>query len=329
MAKYLLGYRIEGALKAHSLKTGKPYRFNFKGHQIELLFPDKEKPISFFCFIDAEGDGYIDANTQANEIVSEFLDSLSFVMKSSLFLMELVVALKDETGKSIRTAFRHTTKDSLPAPLYLQDSSAEAVQKMLTQMETETNYDLSLRWLRYSYRARTWTEQFANQWLAFERLIGEKQIERTCPKCGEKLPSYPSVDKNDAFALIRKYYPELEWKQFEKIWKARQRMFHGGKMDTDFMKTLAEFSPKIGDVVERELVEKHQPTKKLWLEHPHKVARESNRQGFYEFTAEDPSAPFAMNYPTDEQLENFHEQDSVYGDGFQLVSIDEKIQDRW
>ncbi len=331
MSKYLLGYRVDAALKAHSLKSGQPYRFTFKKHHIELAFSNEENPTSFRLFIDAEGNGFQDANTEANETASEFLDALSFIMKSSSFLMMLVVALKDESGKSKRSVFRYASKDSLPEPLYLQDDSAKAVQEILFKTEAEGNYDLSLRWLRYSYWARTWTEQFINQWLAFERLIGEKQIERECPNCHEKLPSYPSIDKDDAYALIQKYYPDMERKTFEEVWKARQRMFHGGKVDTNFMKTLAQLSPKIGEVVEGELVNKYQPQKRLSIPHPRKVVKERGVEGFYEFTTENPAAPFAMDFPTDEQVLELHEQQGdVYSkDGFQLISLDEKIKEGW
>jgi hypothetical protein len=295
-----------------------------------LAFLDKEKPTGFICFIDVEGNGFQDANTTGNEIISEFLDALSFIMKSSLFLMEIAVALKDEKGSAKRVAYRNTTKDSLPNPLYLQDETADSVRKILSEIQIEGHYDLSLRWLRYSYRARTWTEKFVNEWLAFERLLGEKQIERKCPQCGKELPSYPSVDKKDAYNLLLKYHPKLDEKSFKTIWKARQRMFHGGGLDTAFMKILAELSPKISTVVEGELVEKYKPNKKLSIERPNTVARESKRDGFYEFTAEDPKAIFAMNYPTDEQLLEFEKEDSVCSKyGFELLSAEEKIKENW
>ena len=107
-------------------------------------------------------------------------------------------------------------------------------------------------------------------------------------------------------------------------------MFHGGRLDTSFLKTLSELSPMIGKVIEGELVEKYKPNKRLSIEHPNKATKESKREGFYEFTAEDPKANFAMNYPTDEQLFDFEQEDSVYSKhGFELLSAEEKIKENW
>ncbi len=331
MYKYLFGYRIEGALNAHATKDDAPYRFTFRKHDIALSFSDEEYPTSFICFINADGNSFQEANDVANEVVSEFLDVLSFIMKSSLFTIGLAVALKDESGKAKRVVFRNTTQNNFPSPLYLREDSAKAVQEILAKTEVEGNYDLSLWWLRYSYRARTWIEQFSYQWLALERLIGEKQIERECQNCHEKLPSYPSIDKDDVCALMQAHDPSLDKKNFGEIWKARQRTFHVGKIDTAFIRSLSKLSPRVSNAVEGELVKRYKPSKRIGVTRPNKVAKEGSREGFYEFTATDSSAPFAMNYPTYQQLLEFHKHGGVYSEdgSFQLISAEDKIEEGW
>jgi len=318
--KYLLGYPIEGSLNSHQPQPS----FVYRDHLIKLHFPPHEEHQGeIIGFIEISAATHKEAHNIANEVISEFIDALSFVMKSSLFLSPPSVILRDEEGGSRRVAYRQISEDRISG-LYITEKTKKTVEKFLNVLEKEELPNLSLRWLRFGYRARTFPEQFIYYWLALERAVGETQIRKKCPKCGTSLPSYPSIEKIKLRQLCHKYNEEVDDGYFEKIWKCRQKVFHGSRINAAFLHELLEVTPKIGRIVETFLSEKYQPEHKITVKFPVPKTKRHSVNGFYTFQTKNAQEHYAMDYPTDEQLRRFHEGSEVISeDGFDLETFED------
>lgn len=312
MAKYILGYRIEGSLKSHNPGRSS-LDFKFRDFDIKIPTVQETDSSHFVCYFGPiEAEAMVKANDLANEILSEFLDILSFVTKTSLFVMGICVGLKEGSGTE-RVVYRNRYWEEDQRPLSIREDASETVtiKDLLTKAENNDGYDLSMRWLRYSYRARGYLDQFTYYWLALERLIGESQVNRPCEYCPGKTHTYPGIDKSAVHALLKKFNPEIDRAGFEKIWKARNRIFHGNPVDTDFMIDLVRISPLVVKTVEGELVERLNPRARLDFGRPHPAVRLVSQDGFYKFRTTTPEAPFPFDFPTDVQLKEFKEEGTV------------------
>ncbi|MDE2213238.1 MAG: hypothetical protein KGJ34_01770, partial [Patescibacteria group bacterium] len=173
MARYLLGYRIEGSIRI--LNPGRrSLDFQFRGFDIKIPTTVDTDASHFECFLSSvEAKNLIKANDIGNEIISEFLDNASFVIKTSLFTIGMAVVLKDETDEAERVVFRKLYWEEDQNPLHIRENAPESqtIRELLVKAEASDDYLLALRWLRYSYRARGYIEQFTYNWLALERLV--------------------------------------------------------------------------------------------------------------------------------------------------------------
>ncbi|MDB5194717.1 MAG: hypothetical protein JWN50_731 [Parcubacteria group bacterium] len=323
--KYLVGIRIEGALQAYEETV-----FEFRDSKIRLEFGNQSQG-HFKAYVSVEAERAVVAMNRTNELIAEFLDMMSFATSCSLAALEFFLILKAEPGSVERMVLRQISENKTDDIYIRTDVEVAAITQMLNAAESNADYGLSLRWLRFGYRARTFVEQYTYYWLAFERLLGETQIERECPHCQKMLPSYPSVDWKKAQEIFSTYDSSVDKKYFtEKILKARHRIFHGAKLDAEFYGLLAEISPKVQNVVEMLLSEKHKPTSRIGLDRPNQPSRPNNNIGFYKFTTKSSSDDFAMDYPTDEWLSDFllSNEATDTATGIELLSFEE-YSEKW
>lgn len=325
MSKYIVGIRVEGALNAYSQT-----KFSFRGITFELEFGTRESGY-LNCYLGLEAENNLKAANLANESISEFLDVISFITSCSLAALEIFVILKDEKGSSQRVVFRQISREKTSDIYIREGAEVKAIEEVLNNAASQEGYDLSLRWLRYGYRARTFIEQYSYYWLAFERLLGETKIERTCPHCKEKLEPYSGVDWKNAQTIFSMYEPDVDGDYFkEKILKARHTVFHGGRLNAGFYVVLAEISPKVQKVVESMLVERYKPSTRLDLGTPNQPNRPNNNHAYYSFTTKTPNESFARDYPDDEWVESFSKKSLVRDDenNIELLTFDD-YYDKW
>ena len=327
--RYLVGIRVEGAINAYN-----ETKFSFRGTTIELEFGKRETGY-FNCYITLEAKNSEQAAGLANETVAEFLDILSFITSSSLAGLEVFLILKDEKGKRQRIVFRQIVikKKDEDSDIYIREGAeVKAIEDILKIADSEKGYDLSLRWLRLGYRARTLIEQYSYYWLSFERILGETQIKKNCPFCGHELEPYPGVDWTKAQEIFSQYEETVDENYFKKkILKARHRVFHGGRLDAEFYKLLAEISPKVQRVTESMLDDRYKPSTRLNLGKPNMPHRPVNHLAYYSFTTNNPSDSFARDYPDDERVEHFSKEPSVKDEvnNIELLTPLEHYMENW
>jgi len=326
MNKYLVGIRVEGAINAYG-KT----KFSFRNAIIELEFGTRKKGY-FNCYITLNAKSSVQAAGLANEISAEFLDILSFITSSSLAGLNVFLILKDEKGKKERVVFRQLSRQETSDIYIREDAEIKAIDEIIKIADSQDGYDLSLRWLRFGYRARTRIEQYSYYWLGFERLLSETMIERDCPFCGEKLDPYPGIDWTKAYETFSKYEKDVDEDYFKKkILKARHRVFHGGRLDAKFYEVLAEISPKVQRVIENILNERYKPSIRLDLGTPNQPNRSNTNLAYYGFITKNPNESFALDYPDDKCIENFLREPLVkdVANNIELLTPLEDYCDKW
>lgn len=323
MNRYLIGYKVEGGLKSHIGDCD----FTVEAANVRIHFPESQDRGELEFFVTLTAINHKQAFEQGFEIVDRVLDSLSFIMKSSFYTWGVFVILKDEKGESERTVFRQTSEEIITG-FYLKQDTKEAAQKALSISQIEDKYWLALRWLRYGHRARTTIEQFTYYWLAFERSIGEKQIEKRCEKCGT-ISYHPGIDKNEAKELLTKYDSSINEEGFKTIWKYRQKVFHGGeKLTLSLARELRTMSLIVGQAAEKLLEEKFQPSRRITVERPVYFLHRTSDNGYYKFTTSKPNESFAMDFPTNQQLLEFQQTHLVKSPyGFEILDFNK--QDEW
>ena len=261
MNKYLIQNTIETSLQSHANDVD----INHNGSNVKLrlkIYKDNPYANAQVC---VTATSYEEALGKSEDILSAVLDVGSFVMKSSLFSISIDYVLKSEQGKSERIIYRHILFERSNG-LFITDDSKDAIQSLLNN-GIAGKYELPLRWLRYAYRAGTIIEQFIYLWMALERIVGEQQIIRRC-KCGEEF-SYPSVPKDGIRAILKKHNKEISDDEIEMIWKARQKVFHGGKKPAqEMLGELRSNSLIIMPIIEAELISVLNPSKKISITMP-------------------------------------------------------------
>jgi hypothetical protein len=317
MNKYKVGIKIEGAINV----DGEYTEFSFRDCIIQLEFISGSEGI-FNCYIIVEAENAAKASEKSNEIISEFLDILSFVTNCSLAALEIFVILKDEIVKIERTMFRQISKKMTRNIFIRQDYEVKTIKDILANNQKEKIYDLSLRWLRFGFRARTYIEMYTYYWLAFERLISETQIEKNCPFCGKKLKPYPAIDWDKAQKIFSQYDKQTDKNYFHNnILKARHKVFHGAALNSSFYRKLSEICPKVEGVVKGILSDKY-GCKIVDLGLPNKPDTPNNFLGHYSFRTSEPDEQFAMDYPDDEFMKKFQNESHVEKDGVELLDGD-------
>lgn len=324
MNKYLVQQIIETGLSSN---IG-DWNFKFNETAVKFLFSTKKKGKLLVQMI-LKARNYKDAYAKAHDdILTIVLDVISFIMKSSLTVLEIDHVLKAEKGSSKRIIYSPIIIEE-PFTLSLENKHKEEILGILItkHRNLKKQYWLSLRWLRFGYRARTVLERFTYYWLAFERMIGETQIDKKCPKCGYSI-SHPGISKATAKKLLNRY-GIINEKDFENIWKLRQRVFHGGKkLDQQYLRSLFEATNTLGATIETALFEQIKPKIKETSEYPSTAIYREVIDNHYKFSTNFPELEFAPDYPRNTQIKQCHQNSGLFAK-FGLQILTEKEVENW
>jgi|GEM_PF-3019145 len=294
MSKYLVQKHFETSLRSHVADMN----FICQGASVKFLQSGNTELLQNAQVI-VNADNYNDASEKAEDILTELFDACALVMKSSVFSMSIDFIMKNECGQNERIILRHIHSEERPG-LFLMHDSINAIQELLDEKGTR-NCELSLRWLRYSYRNRPILEEFYYLWLALERLIGEKEIISRCKECGVKNP-HSGVPKDEILALVQKHNRGYTESNLRQLWKARQKVFHGGDKPThELLLYLKAVGPIIRKTIEEELYERIRPSKRIKIAMPVSEKRKETLFAPIRFLTRTPEKEFVDDYPSLEQ----------------------------
>lgn len=293
MNKYLVQFTVETSLESHIGDC----EFSFKNAVVKFLFSTK-KDNRLKARVILEATNYKDAYTKAHdEILTNVVDIISFIMKSPLLILEMNHVLKAEKGKEriiyiemLKKEWRH---------LFMRNKYKQEIQRFLDNNKNlDEKYRLVLRWLRFGYHARTPLEKFIYYWLAIERIIGEKKISRKCPHCNKTI-SHLGIPKYEVRQLLNRYDEFTNNGDFGMIWSLRQKVFHGGKTPVkDLLIQLSDTIPKLTSIIEKALLEKIKPKVCINVRQPLPFKDCAH----YKFTTKYPESEFATDYPTEKEV---------------------------
>jgi len=319
MNKYLFIYDVETSLK--SLEEERVFK---KGDVIATLkFSEDIHESKCEAHVVVNGTTSISAWDKAANQLSEILDSVSYVTKSSTFITKLKTILKSNKGKKNRVVFRQTHKITREG-MCINDQSYASINDVLKAGDSL----YPLHWLRYAYRARTVSERFIFLWLSLERYIGEEEITRKCENCGYAY-SYNSISKSSVRRILIEHGYTIG--EFNKLWKSRQQVFHGAtRLDISFITTLKMQSDKLDRVLEGLLDEQIKPSHKIKIQIPMASEMMANDKGFYKFETSNINAEFAMDFPDDALIDLCRADSfatSSKNHGFELLDFMAEVND--
>lgn len=224
MPTYLLRYRVQTCLQ-----KDRNISITREPHTVNLLFAERNaaREASVIAELEIEAQNNREAQmVAAGSVIPPVLDALSFSTGTPLLLEDCELVLKNEAGASERRMI-YARRRNVPAPVDLSEEEIASAEKLLVTAE---DHSLALCWHRYAHHRQLTVDQFVFQWLAFEVLAGDRDIETPCPNCGYPR-RYRSSNKQKAFEMFRAADNGIEQATFNKeIWgRLRNAVFHGGK----------------------------------------------------------------------------------------------------
>src|ERR1700739_2067850 len=210
MPRYKFVYSVETPLRA-----GEDVEFTHGGFTVNLGLShplDAERiPASTI----AEGGNWVEANAVAmEEGFGPVLDALSLHRKAPAMVQDLVSVVKAETGTLRRAILIESRRENHPVNI-----DGLTVREVQEALNTDRLNRPAHRWLRYSYRAMPVLEQFVFAWLAFENRCGSKPFARQCPQCQKNLEPFRSMDRDEAFRILRLRERELTREEFNQSFR--------------------------------------------------------------------------------------------------------------
>jgi hypothetical protein len=210
-----------------------------------------------------EGRNWVDANAIAMEDgFGPVLDALSLHRKAPAMVQDLRSVVKAETGTLRRSILIESHKEI--HPVHMDGFTIREVQSALDANQISRP---ALRWLRYSYRAIPVLERFVFAWLAFENRCGTTAALRSCSHCHKDLEPFPSIDRDEAFRILRSREPQLARADFEtsfrEWWRElRSAVLHGGRrLDTALRQRMQmavdRFRPALEEAIHEETGFRH------------------------------------------------------------------------
>ena len=290
MPKYLLQYRVQTCLTSKA-----NVELFFDGHKATFLFPQKQaSDTTVLVQVELDSANNRDAQTLAASIlIPEILDSLSFSTGTPLLLKQCELVLKDETGSAKRRVI-HVAERNVPAPVELNPDDYAEAQTLLDRNE---DLSLSLCWYRYALQRSLALDRFLFQWLGFESLAGQTQIQVPCPNCGHT-NSHSGSNKQRAYELYSSVDPGTSRQNFNReIWgEMRNSVFHGNQYPVpSFLVGLVPVSDNLRRSCEAEISKRAQLGDRV-------RARRNLESIYYfhnfiEWTTAEPNVPFAFDFP--------------------------------
>ena len=296
--KYLIGFGIETGLSNDDVQS-----LDYKGLGIKLDFKTAKK----ICFVESEADNGHDAVTVIAPKVTESLGIISYITKAATFLKDPVIMLKSEEGLDERSLYIVTTESRVRGPKIIQPTF-DSIQDLMTSIDT--NSELILRWLRWSFRATTWLEKFVFLWLATEKAAGESTQYakcshghdiKLCADCSAKLDKYKSVNKDEVRKILS-LLPSGESLSFKDLWKLRNAVFHGrGSIE---LTDVYRITPLLQKALLAHLDKTLKPKFKLNIEPIQKTTIFSTHT-IFTFTTRAPQEEYAVDYPSDDEINKY------------------------
>jgi hypothetical protein len=297
MALYSIRYVCEGSLTS---KKGLSLSFEEREVRFDLSAPGSEGH-RLRVTLEVEGTAWQDADINAQKIIQPCLDALSFSTGQPLLLLYWELILKDESGSESRKALCFEASEH-PAHFELNETVLGEAQAILNR-EPEPVIDLC--WHRYALHRTLTLDRFVFQWLAFESMAGEAQIERKCEKCGHPF-SHAGSNRNEAMRIYRSAEPEATEKEFKReIWgKDRNTVFHGDRYPAPaHLQRLNSVTPKLRRACEMEIERRFElapqqrrvGTPAVYL----------HRYNMFGWKTAAPGSQFATDFPWDEVQREF------------------------
>jgi len=156
---------------------------------------------------------------------------------------------------------------------------------------------LSLCWYRYALQRNLALDRFLFQWLGFESLAGQTQINVSCPNCGHT-NSHSGSNKQKAYELYSSAEPSTSRQKFNReIWgEGRNSVFHGNQYPVPaFLVGLVPVNENLRRSCEAEI------SRRAQLGERARARRNLESiyyfQNFIEWTTAKPDLPFAFDFP--------------------------------
>ncbi len=234
MPRYRFTYLLETPISAERDVT-----FDHGGSAAHLSFANRIDENHIHLQAVAEGQNWLEANELLmDDVVSPVLDAISLHRKAPMMLQDLLLVVKAENGH-VRKAvvIDHNIQNM---PVALGDAEIGEIESFLKNRPALSH--AVMRWLRYCYRPITVLERFVFSWLSFENRAGTMQVRRQCPECRKDLPSFPGLNRDEAYEVLRKEHPAMSRAEFDITfrhwsWELRNPVFHGGKAVSTKMRT--------------------------------------------------------------------------------------------
>jgi hypothetical protein len=288
--RYLLRYRVQTCLTRNE-----DVELTFNGHRAVFLFGQKSANDTA-VLVQIELDSTNNREAQilaASFLLPQILDSLSFSTGTPLLLEHCELVLKDETGSHRRRVI-HVAKRNVPSPVELNPESHLEAQALLGRSE---HLSLSLCWYRYALYRQLALDRFLFQWLGFESLAGDKEIQVPCTNCGH-VNSHSGSNKEKAYELYASAAPGTSRQRFNRdIWGAmRNAVFHGNKYPVPaFLAELVPVNETLRRACETEISSRAQlgerPRARRNLETIYYF------YNFIEWTTTETESAFALDFP--------------------------------
>jgi hypothetical protein len=234
MPRYRFTYVVETPLSALRDMT-----FTRGGFPVSLIFSGRIDDTHIRLHAVGEGSTWLAANEALmDNVVSPVLDAISLHQKTPAMLQDLLTVVKAEAGVVRRAVIIEHRLD--PQVVSLGELEAAEVQNLLDRQPALPH--AVVRWLRYCYRPITVLERFVFSWLALENRAGTTQVSRKCGECGADQPSHPTLNRDEAYAVLHSEHPAMSRDEFDdsfRQWRAELRnpIFHGGRSVTTAMRT--------------------------------------------------------------------------------------------
>jgi hypothetical protein len=290
MPRYLLRYKVQTCLtRTENLEL------TLDGHTVVFLFGKKGASDSAVAVqIEIESANNREAqNLAASVFLPQVLDCLSFSTGTPLLLEHCEYVLKDE-ARSPKRRIVHVTRRNTPSPVEINAESHAEAQMLL---DRRRDLRLSLCWYRYALYRQLALDRFLFQWLGFESLAGQTQIEVPCPNCTH-VNSHSGSNKQKAYELYASADPDTSRQKFNRdIWGAmRNAVFHGNQYPVPaFLADLVPVSETLRRASETEISNRGE------LGHRSRARRNLETiyyfHNFIEWTTTKPESTFALDFP--------------------------------
>lgn len=222
MARYAIRYVCESPLISDKVVT-----LEFEAHTARFSFPLEETERGrIHVTLEVEAEGWKEADLKAQGVLQPMGDAIAFATGQPFLISYWDFVRKDQHGEEFLQAVWCQRREQ-PNQFFLSTELAAEAQALLQQ---EAKGNVGLCWHRYALQRGYWFDRFVFQWLAFERLAGETQVNSICKNCGD-VSNHLGANRAEAYRIFQGAEPEMSEKDFrDEVWgRDRNIVFHGSK----------------------------------------------------------------------------------------------------